>query len=358
MRVLILCPELFRSEGGIARMMRLYARAACDDPNVTSVELVVLHDHEIPEAKLTLYTGPKLARATGCGGSRFAFGLQVLRAMQRADRVICGHIHLLPLAWLARGISSRIRLYVVAHGIEVWSPPTSLQRRALHGTSGIWCVSAYTLKTLSALCESHVPRSRFKVMPNALDPVLLPEGPVLARPRIGPPTLLSVSRLDRRDRYKGIDHLIQALPRVRSSVPEARLRIVGSGDDSSRLASLAIEQGVASAVEFPGRLSDAALRSELRECDVVALPSEKEGFGLVYLEAFAQGKPAIGARAGGTPEVIEEGKNGLLVPYGDVSALATACIEALTRAWDPEAIKAHAEAFSFEAFRSRLHAAW
>jgi phosphatidyl-myo-inositol dimannoside synthase len=109
------------------------------------------------------------------------------------------------------------------------------------------------------------------------------------------------------------------------------------------------------AVEFLGFVSDEELQSQLRQCALFALPSKKEGFGLVFLEAMAQGRPCIGAQAGGIPEVITP-ETGILVEYGDVPQLAAGCLVALQRSWDAQAILDRAHEFAYPRFRERMAA--
>ena len=111
--------------------------------------------------------------------------------------------------------------------------------------------------------------------------------------------ILTVARLDARERYKGVDQLIEAMPAVLQTVPAARLRIVGTGSDLPRLKELAARLGVADSVEFAGFVDDEHLRAAYRDCALFALTSSGEGFGIVFLEAMAHGKPCLGARAGG-----------------------------------------------------------
>ena len=109
-------------------------------------------------------------------------------------------------------------------------------------------------------------------------------------------------------------------------------------------------------MEFLGALDDEALRTEYAACDLFALPSRREGFGLVYLEAMAFGKPCLGARAGGTPEVIPA-EVGELVEYGDPAGLAAAVGDLVRRPRDSEVVRRHAAAFAFPVFQQRLAAA-
>jgi glycosyltransferase involved in cell wall biosynthesis len=175
-------------------------------------------------------------------------------------------------------------------------------------------------------------------------------------PEAHPPVILSVARLDPLERYKGVDHLIEALPAVRQAVPGARLQIIGSGGDLPRLVRLAAQRGVSNSVEFAGFVDDQNLRTAYRNCTLFALPSYSEGFGLVFLEAMARGKPCLGARAGATPEIIDQ-TSGVLVTYGNVHQVADQLIWALKRPWDSTAIKARAAQFSYPIFKERLKSA-
>jgi phosphatidylinositol alpha-1,6-mannosyltransferase len=171
------------------------------------------------------------------------------------------------------------------------------------------------------------------------------------------PRILSVGRLSAADSYKGYDTLIEAMPAIRHEYPAARLRIAGQGDDQPRLAALAARLGMVGSVDFLGSINDEALRAEYASCDLFALPSRREGFGLVYLEAMIHGKPCIAARAGGAPEVVNESV-GRLVDYGNIPDLAAAVIELVRSPRDSEVVRQHADSFAFPAFQRRLAAAF
>ncbi|HYQ17855.1 MAG TPA: glycosyltransferase family 4 protein [Polyangiaceae bacterium] len=148
------------------------------------------------------------------------------------------------------------------------------------------------------------------------------------------PLLVSVSRLFS---WKGQRELLQAFAVVRGEHPRTKLVIVGedaSGTDGGyvrELKALSNTLGVAEHVIFTGGRSDVA--RVMAACDVFTLPSFEEPFGLVFLEAMAMGKPVVAIANGGTPEVVEHGRSGLLSPAWDVPALA-ANISTLLR--DPE----------------------
>jgi glycosyltransferase involved in cell wall biosynthesis len=126
---------------------------------------------------------------------------------------------------------------------------------------------------------------------------------------------------------KGQDSLIRALPLVLAEIPEVRLVIVG-GDDrlamrtsfTAELETLAHDLGVRNHVVFTGYRTD--IPALLAASDIFALPSFEEPFGLVFLEALAMKKPVVALDNGGTPEVVEHGKSGLLSAPDDIAALA------------------------------------
>jgi glycosyltransferase involved in cell wall biosynthesis len=131
-----------------------------------------------------------------------------------------------------------------------------------------------------------------------------------------------VARLVSSERRKGIDTIIEAMPRIMSAIPEARFLVVGGGDDRLRLEDLIQKFGVADSVRLLGVVEDSVLQQLYRQCDVMVLPSQQEGFGIVFLEAMSYGKPCIGAAHGGVPEVIIDGNTGYLVSFGDSDAVA------------------------------------
>jgi glycosyltransferase involved in cell wall biosynthesis len=124
-------------------------------------------------------------------------------------------------------------------------------------------------------------------------------------------------------------------------IPAIRLEIVGDGALRPELERLAPTLGIAPNVLFRGRVADAVLDAAYRRARVFALPSTKEGFGIVYLEAWQRGLPVIAAAAGGVPEVVSSGEDGLLVPPGDLPGLVDALRALLT---DPAQARRYAEA--------------
>lgn len=145
------------------------------------------------------------------------------------------------------------------------------------------------------------------------------------------PVLLTLGRLQRR---KGQDMVIRALPRIAESFPDIKYVIAGTGEDYDSLQRLAAEVGVANKVIFVGQIDNGEEPVYYAACDLFIMPNRQigpdvEGFGIVFLEASAAGKPVIGGHSGGTGEAIQDGVTGIRVNGENVEAIAAAVIQML-----------------------------
>jgi phosphatidylinositol alpha-1,6-mannosyltransferase len=197
--------------------------------------------------------------------------------------------------------------------------------------------------TRAFLSSAGVPQSRIvKIRPGA-DPTHFRPGldcRELAQRLgvLGRPTLLTVARIVKANRYKGHDVVLRALATVKRALPDVAYVIVGEGDDLDYLDRLARESGVRENVIFAGRVSDEELPLLYNVCDAFIMCSREnrtrrgilaEGFGLALLEASACGKPVIAGRSGGVPDAVQDGITGLLVNPVDSEAVAAAMIKVL-----------------------------
>jgi len=141
-------------------------------------------------------------------------------------------------------------------------------------------------------------------------------------PPPGAPRLAVVGRLVP---IKGHAILLEALAAARARVPALTLEVAGDGPLGGELRGLAEHHGVAGAVTFLGRVAPVA--PVLERAELVVVPSLGEGFGMVALEAMERGRPVVASTVGGLPEIVEDGRTGLLVPTGDAAALAAALVD-------------------------------
>jgi len=181
-------------------------------------------------------------------------------------------------------------------------------------------------------------RHKVVVIPAAVNPLFLtpPIEAGKAKEQIGyredDQLLLFVGRLVL---YKGLFTLLQAFRLLLKHHPQARLAIVGTGPQEPRLRQAIHRLGLTKEVRLLGRLPHETLLQAYSACDLFVLPSRSrsEAFGIVLLEAMAQGKPVVATRVGGIPYVVPDGKAGLLVPPNNPHSLAAAITKLLD---DPE----------------------
>jgi phosphatidylinositol alpha-1,6-mannosyltransferase len=162
--------------------------------------------------------------------------------------------------------------------------------------------------------------------------------------------LLTVARFDQGDRYKGHDTVLAALEHVAGRVPDLDYVIVGDGDDRGRLEGLARQRGLQQRVHFAGQVSDSELLDYYRLANVFVMPSAKEGFGIVFLEAAQTGLPVIGGDRDGSADALADGAIGTLVAPADDAGLAKAIEAALVGS----PLGARAQRFARDAFQSHV----
>jgi phosphatidylinositol alpha-1,6-mannosyltransferase len=325
-----LFPEL-DAPGGVQRAGRHLAAVLTEFAASRGMECRLLSLNDSPELhRMTL--GGREFVYTGCDRAKGRFATTAMRAARRrAKLVLAAHPNLGPVVQAMGLVAPRMKSIICTHGVEVWEPLSRMRRRALRHANLVLAPSRDTADQVAS--QQQVAREKIRVLHWALDPqfeVLLAAGAQAAPPANFPNgrVILTVGRWLAAERYKGMDTLITALPRLLTRWPELQLALVGTGDDRAWLEELTEKNGVLRHVHFLSGLSSAELAACYSACEIFALPSQGEGFGLVYLEAMARGKPVIGGAHGGAPEVIEDGVTGYLVPHGDPIHLATS-IEAL-----------------------------
>lgn len=150
-----------------------------------------------------------------------------------------------------------------------------------------------------------------------------------------------IAYVGRYDLWKGLRELITAFARVRASFSGAELLLIGEGSARQELHALAEKLGISEFVHFVGPFRTQEIAKWVAACDVLALPSYAEGCPNVVIEALCSGRPVVGTRVGGIPELLDDGgHSGVLVPARDAHALADGLCAALSRPWDNKAIAA------------------
>lgn len=243
------------------------------------------------------------------------------------------HIGLSPVA---RIIAARTRTSyaVLFYGVECWKP---LRLRAKWGVSRaslLVFISEYTRRTFLEV-NPWAANQPYAVLPLGMSVDTFDGSgaihPVPRRYQPGGLKILCVGRMDKADSsgisdnelYKGFKPLIKAVGKISASGLNVSLDIVGDGDAKPDLESWLGTQPEARITTLLGRVSDESLAQAYRRCDVFCLPSEGEGFGLVFVEAMAYAKPCVCVGAGAAPEVVQDGVTGLVARPRDVDDLAS-----------------------------------
>lgn len=311
MRVLALVTDAYGGFGGISAYNREFLKALADG----GAEVVTFPrsgaTNDVPERIEQL--PPRHARTLYS-----AAVLKRLARDRRFDSVWCGHIRMCGIATLASRFV-RCPAWMQIHGVDAWEPVGGRMMRAcIREMSVVTAVSNYTRSRF--LTWADVSAHKVRVCPNCVDDRYQP-GPkrsdLLERYKIGSgPVLLTTSRISTDDREKGHDRVIRILPKLRKRFPGLVYIIGGDGNDRSRLEGIADQLGVSENCRFIGRISEDEMVDHYRLADVFVMPSKKEGFGIVYLEAMACGIPAVGLNVDGSVDPLDACNLGHAVPEG------------------------------------------
>ena len=235
------------------------------------------------------------------------------------DTILYGHINFCLTALILKFVFGR-NYYLYVHGEEITRNYGGryyqyFKWKCLKYARGIVVVSEYTKK----LVEKY--NNNVKVIYNAIDtsvfvPKIKDRELIVKHGLLEKIVLLTISRLEDR---KGHDVVIRVLPKILKIYSNVKYLIVGSGAEEKKLRLLVDELGLKEYVEFVGEIPENRLCDYYNLCDIFVMPNREtpdgntEGFGIVFLEANACGKPVIGGNAGGVPSAIRNGYNGFLV---------------------------------------------
>jgi glycosyltransferase involved in cell wall biosynthesis len=363
-RTLVLSPSL-RNSGGIQRYTRTLIHALEELFGSPNVRMVAAGDPQVRASTGRI----KLAASAILLFAWRAFS-EVLR--WHPQLIICTHLSLGPAGWVAKQFT-RSRYWIVLHGIEAWRELPYWKKIALRHADRVIVTSNFSREQI--MRQHQIGSESISSLPCTLDDKLLSVIPTknARHPQLSNEqrVILTVARMDASEQYKGHDVVFRALSSVIAKVANLTYVIVGDGDDRPRLESLARQLGVTDHVLFTGEINDSELVSLYRRSELFVLPARTvvnspnpkgEGFGIVFLEAMAFGKPVVGPMHGAPAEIIRDGETGLLVDPEDPVSVADALSTLLD---NPDVALAMGKAgrnyvtanYSHCAFRDKLRAA-
>ena len=294
----------------------------------------------------------------------FSSRIFISNILKRPDLVISTHSHFAPLAYIVKRLCE-IRYWVVVYGIEAWGIRGGLLKRAVRSADRFLSMSHYTRDRL--LKELSLDPRKAPVLPATFDAGLFTIRPKpaallakynLAGDRI---IMLTVGRLDKSERYKGYDTVLRTLPAIRRRVPNICYIIVGSGDDTPRIKKCVEDLGLSDCVRLAGHVHHTEISDFFNLCDLFVMPSRNEGFGIVYVEAMACGKPVVAGNRDGSVDPLCHGELGALVDPDDLDAITETIVGIVKKTYplpilyQPDALRRRAiDTFGYEQFKRTL----
>ncbi len=299
----------------------------------------------------------------GYGINKFLFIKDMVQAGSGVDTVVLSHINLLLIGWIIKKVSPSTRLILLAHGIEIWYPLTRRKRNMLYSCNVVLAVSHYTQNKIAEMHQ--VSTAKSAVLNNCLDPYLpLPslqkKNEILLQKYgfgINDFVLMTLTRLSSKERYKGYDKVIGAMAKLKASHPNIKYLLAGSYDKEEKVfvETMIAEADLQRSVVMTGYLQDEELEDNFAISDAYVMPSRKEGFGIVFIEAMYYGLPVIAGNIDGSSDALLNGQLGQLVNPGSIDEIAAAIENIITdqKAFSPnrELLMKH---FSYEAYKQKL----
>jgi glycosyltransferase involved in cell wall biosynthesis len=360
-------PNIFEFKGGIQVYLAVLLKALQSLYPNSDYEVFLKHDtRSLPDfsflthTKFHFYGTWPLPLRTAV----FATQLVGIGLWQRPGLIISTHVNFTPAAyWLKR--LTGMPYWVIVYGTDAWNIERPPLQKALHHADRILSISNYTRDRL--IKEQNLNPAKISLLPctfNASRFQIRPKPQhLLNRYRLTTeqPIILSVGRLDSTQPYKGYDKILRALPEIRRQIPNVHYILVGQGSDRPRIEQLIAQLNLQNCVTLAGFVPDNEIGDYYNLCDVFAMPSKGEGFGIVYLEALACGKPTLGGNQDGAIDALCNGELGALVDPDNVDAIAQTLIQILQGTFDkpilyqPESLRKKViENFGFECFKQRL----
>ncbi|MEH2443136.1 glycosyltransferase [Nostoc sp.] len=357
-------PDLFNATGGIQRYSFFCFKAFQTLHPDFAYDIFIKHDTDAASKLPNLCFHPSGNWPLSLRTAAFASQLIGLGFWQRPNLIFSSHLNFSIPAYLLKRLFG-IPYWVVVHGIEVWNLQNSNLQTALHHADRILAVSHYTRDRL--LQEQNLDPERVVVLPNTFDAdnfQIAPKPESLLK-RYGlnseQPIILTIARLEKLEQYKGYDRIITALPKIRQAIPNVHYLLVGKGEDKARIEQLISQYQLQDCVTLTGYIPDEELCDHYNLCDVFAMPSKGEGFGIVYLEALACGKPTLGGNKDGALDALCQGELGALLDPDDIEAIAETIIQILQGTYSnrliyqPEALREKViNQFGFQQFQKTL----
>ena len=334
-KVILYSLQTFSTTGGIQKMTRTLAHSLylLSKRNEWDFKLWSVYDSDHDLMPQYLPT----ENFRGFGTNRVSFVLKTIVKAKMPDLIIISHINLAIIGLLIKTINPKCKVWLIAHGIEVWRPLSFLKKIFLNRCDKIICVSNFTKQQM--VSRHQTDPAMCTVLNNAVDPFMkLPAtftkpGHLLKRYRLtgNEPIIFTLTRLASSEQYKGHDHVLKVIGKLKDKFPGIRYVLSGHHDhkEEIRIQKLITKYKVDEQVILTDFIEESELTDYFLLADLFVLPSKKEGFGIVFIEALACGLPVVCGNSDGSVDAICNGRLGTAINADDVDELEKVIIEYL-----------------------------
>ena len=365
MKTLFLTLRTFSATGGIEKVCRILGKALYEE-SIEKEDL--LQVGSMYDKQQDAFNNPYFPAENfrGYGIDKFRFIKEMVLEGFKSDLVILSHINLLPIGWLIKKLRPHTKLFLLAHGIEIWYPLAFSKRKMLRRCDRIITVSNYTADKIRVV--HGLPSEKVVVLNNCLDPFLpLPslhkkDGALLHKYgfEATDTILMTLTRLSSKERYKGYDKVIQAIATLKLKYPDIKYLIAGKYDSHEKefVDNLLKKLQIQNVVVMAGFIAEEALEAHFAMSDMYVMPSRKEGFGIVFIEAMYYGLPVIAGNIDGSVDALLNGELGQLVNPDNVGEIAGSIANVIENktAFTP-CRKVLTDHFSYETYKEKLQQA-
>ncbi len=361
-KTIFLTLKVFQATGGIEKVCRIVGKALYEDSVLNKKKLQILSMYDdTNQADGNLYFPSEIFR--GYGKNKLQFVLSSIWNARSSDTIIMSHINLLIIGWVIKLLFQRKKLILIAHGIEVWDKLPWYRRKMLMACNVISSVSEFTKNKIIQL--NKIDTNKNSVLNNCIDP-FLPTGKEFSRigqlrTELGLTdedfVIFTLTRLASRERYKGYDQVINCLPNLINKYPNIKYIIGGSYDveEKKYVDELAAKLHVSEKIILTGFIPENELAAYFKMADLYVMPSMKEGFGIVFVEAMFYGLPVIAGNKDGSVDALLKGELGILVDPENQDALVSSIATIINdrSKYTPDKLKLM-EHFGYDVYKKKL----
>ena len=360
--ILFLTLRVFSATGGIEKVCKVVCKALSDMNDAEEPgNLKVLSMYDRQEDADEKYISPLLF--SGYDQQKMNFVKSAILQGRGSKIIILSHVNLLSIGYLIKLFSPETKLVLFAHGIEVWGPLSDFRKKMLNKCDCIFSVSQFTKDTMIQLYQ--IGEEKIIVLNNCIDPFLSP--PETTGKDISLQkkysfkkddiVLMTLTRLSSKELYKGYDHVLFSLDILKDKYPNIKYLIVGRYDEEekARLDTIIKELSLKDYVVFTGYIPDEELAKHYRLADIYVMPSKKEGFGIVFIEAMHYGLPVIAGNKDGSVDALCNGRLGILVDPDSQDEINKAIEKMITNreSFKPDPVLLM-EYFRYEVYKKKL----